>query len=68
MRQSSVWVTLFDYVQDDLYDGDFTENDMEQPRIQMQFKLTSEQKLPLKKKGVSMTKTSYISKGTKHAT
>ena len=36
------WITLFDYIEDDVYDGDLTENDEERPRILIQYKLTNE--------------------------
>lgn len=32
-----VWVTLFDDIEDDLYDGDFTYDDAERPRILLEF-------------------------------
>jgi hypothetical protein len=40
------WITLFDYIEDDEYDGDFTENDEEAPRILVQFKMTNEAPKP----------------------
>ncbi len=36
------WITLFDYIEDDVYDGDLTENDEETPRVLIQYKLTNE--------------------------
>ena len=36
-RTKECWVTLFDHQDDDLYDGDFAENDSELPRIKISF-------------------------------
>ena len=36
-KQAKVWVTVFDSLNDDLYDGDFTEDDDETPRILIEF-------------------------------
>ena len=33
---------MFDYLEDDVYDGDLTENDEERPRVLIQYKLTNE--------------------------
>lgn len=33
------WITLFDHIEDDEYDGDFTEEDEELPRIQVMFSI-----------------------------
>ena len=33
------WITLFDHLEDDEYDGDFTEEDEEMPRIQLMFNI-----------------------------
>ena len=33
----SQWITLFDHIDDDEYDGDLGENDEDAPRIQFQF-------------------------------
>ncbi len=41
-KMRKIWLTLFDYIEDDEYDGDLQEHDDENPRIQMQFKLTNE--------------------------
>jgi len=41
-KTRKVWITLFDYVEDDEYDGDLVENDDENPRILVQYKLTNE--------------------------
>jgi hypothetical protein len=36
-KKITKWVTLFDTINDDMYDGDFTEDDNEQPMIQVEF-------------------------------
>jgi chromosome segregation ATPase len=36
-KTKECWVTLFDHQDDDLYDGDFAENDSELPRIKISF-------------------------------
>lgn len=36
------WITLFDHVDDDEYDGEMGENDDEQPRVRFSFDITSE--------------------------
>lgn len=41
-KSRKVWTTLFDYVEDDEYDGDLVEHDDENPRILVQYKLTNE--------------------------
>ena len=33
------WITLFDHIEDDEYDGDFTEEDEDMPRIQVMFQI-----------------------------
>ena len=38
------WITLFDHLDDDEYDGDMGENDDEVPRVQCSFQITSEPK------------------------
>ena len=41
-KMRKVWITLFDYVEDDEYDGDLVEHDDESPRVLLQYKLTNE--------------------------
>jgi len=41
-KKKKIYVTLFDYVEDDEYDGDLNEEDDEEPRIQFSFKLTND--------------------------
>lgn len=36
------WITLFDHVDDDEYDGEMGENDDEAPRVRFSFEITSE--------------------------
>jgi hypothetical protein len=36
------WITLFDHLDDDEYDGEMGENDDEQPRVQFTFDLAYE--------------------------
>lgn len=36
------WVTLFDHLDDDEYDGEMGENDDEQPRVQFTFNIVQE--------------------------
>jgi hypothetical protein len=33
------WITLFDHLDDDEYDGDLTESDEELPRVQFMFNI-----------------------------
>ena len=37
------WLTLFDHLEDDEYDGDLTEEDEEMPRIQVMFQINKYQ-------------------------
>ena len=54
-----VWVSLFDHVDDDLYDGDFNENDSELPKIKISFTKGS---VPTKrKKGAKKLKVTKVS-------
>lgn len=39
------WITLFDHIDDDEYDGDFCENDEEAPRVLFTFKIEQEASL-----------------------
>ena len=41
-KKQVYWITLFDQLDDDLYDGDFTENDLESPKIELWFKWKKE--------------------------
>ena len=41
-KKKKIYVTLFDYVEDDEYDGDLNDDDDEEPRIQFSFKLTND--------------------------
>ena len=47
------WITLFDHIDDDEYDGEMGENDDEPPRVQFTFNITSE----VKKQSVSAKET-----------
>ena len=38
------WITLFDHLDDDEYDGDMGENDEEQPRVLFNFAISTEKK------------------------
>ena len=40
------WITLFDHLDDDEYDGDFGDNDEETPRVQFLFTVEPEQTTP----------------------
>ena len=42
-KKQQFWITLFDQLDDDLYDGDFTEDDPEMPKIQFWFKKSAPQ-------------------------
>lgn len=70
-----IWVTLFDHLDDDLYDGDFTYNDTEVPRLCLEFGdaekrgvktshrvTTSAAKRTEKKEAVSSTVTTTVTK------
>lgn len=37
------WITIFDSLNDDVYDGDFAEDDDENPRILVEFKVSENQ-------------------------
>ena len=39
--KQKIWITLFDYIEDDEYDGDLGEDDEEKPRVQVEYKLTN---------------------------
>jgi hypothetical protein len=36
------WITIFDHIDDDEYDGDLCENDEEYPRVQFSFNVERE--------------------------
>jgi hypothetical protein len=40
-KKGKVWVTIFDSLNDDIYDGDFLEDDDETPRILVEFSQTA---------------------------
>jgi hypothetical protein len=40
-HDSKIWITLFESENDDLYDGDFAEDDEEKPRILISYRLSS---------------------------
>lgn len=40
-QASKIWITLFESADDDLYDGDFGEDDLERPRILLNYKLST---------------------------
>ena len=54
-----IWVTLFDHVDDDLYDGNLQENDSEKPRIKISF--TKGAKPTKRKAGATKSKTTKVS-------
>ena len=43
-KEKAFWITLFDDPSDDVYDGDFTEDDPETPMVNIWFKKTTAQK------------------------
>lgn len=73
-QAQKLWITLFDFVEDDEYDGDLSENDDERPRILLQFKLTNDPPAVKKpepvpaKQLVKTTKTSYSTAGVRETT
>lgn len=41
-KEKSYWITLFDDPNDDVYDGDFTEDDPETPMVHIWFRKTNQ--------------------------
>jgi hypothetical protein len=54
------WITLFDHIDDDEYDGDLCENDEEPPRVQFSFNVERETSAKPGEIVVQPAKMSYI--------
>jgi len=54
------WITLFDHIDDDEYDGDLCENDEEPPRVQFSFNVERETPAKPGEIAVQPAKMSYI--------
>lgn len=57
-KTKEYWITLFDHQDDDLYDGNFAENDTELPRIKISF--TRGTNATIKKSGTTKSVTTTI--------
>lgn len=59
------WITLFDHLDDDEYDGDFTESDEEMPRVKFMFVIEKVVELitPTLRTSQVLTKSPVVGKG-----
>lgn len=64
-QAQKIWITLFDFIEDDEYDGDLTEDDEEQPKILLNFKVTSLGAQPSGLKKPTATRASWVTKDTR---
>jgi hypothetical protein len=62
---SKIWITLFESAEDDLYDGDFSEDDSERPRIRVNYKLSTSTSESQLKKPTASSKTIRQTKQTR---